>query len=152
LLPVFSLLPPSLFSSPLKTVSSHLMPPRQAKRTRASAPALPPATVENLPQTTRVQRSGRSGHAPPGGEYFDLANISGNEEDEDEESQLSAQAAAQPPIGTDSTIPEINSGINNPDIVATSGSRNQAEDVAYFYDKFPTGYVCKFCKYVFPHY
>jgi len=127
------------------------MPPRQANRT--SVPAIPPATTENLPQTTQVRRSGRSRHAPPGGECFDLANISGDEEEE--EDQHPTQAAAQPPISTDSTettIPEISSGINNPDIVVTRDSKNQAEDVAFFYNKFPKGYECKFCRWVFPHY
>lgn len=118
------------------------MPPRRANRKQVS-PALSPATAET-PQTTQVQRSGCPRHAAPSEENFDLANISGGEGEED-------QHPAQPLIDTETTIPEVDSGINNPDIVVARDSKNQADDVAYFYDKFKDGYECKICRYEFLH-
>ena len=34
----------------------------------------------------------------------------------------------------------------------THDSKNQAEDIQFFYDKLPDNYRCKVCKYVSPHY
>jgi hypothetical protein len=110
-----------------------------------SVPVLSPATAETRPQTAQVQPSGCRRRAAPSEENFDLANISGGEE----EDQHSAQA--QPLIDTETMVPEVDSGINNPDIVVARDSKNQADDVAYFYDKFIEGYECKFCRYEFLH-
>jgi hypothetical protein len=120
------------------------MPPRRANRKQVS-PALSPATAETA-QTSQVRRSGSPRCAAPSEdteENFDLANISGGEGEED-------QHPAQPLIDTETTTPEVDSGVNNPDIVVAA--KNQADDVAYFYDKLIDGYECKICRYEFLHY
>lgn len=113
------------------------MPPRRANRKQVSVPALSPATAETRPQATQVRRSGCPRRAAPSEENFDLANISGGEGED--------QHPAEPLIDTETTIPEVDSGINNPDIVARE-PKNQADDVAYFYDKLIDGYECKICR------
>jgi hypothetical protein len=115
------------------------MPPRRTDQRKESVPVPPPATVETRPGTTPVHRSGRPRPAAQSGESFDLANITGSE-DEDED-----QRPAQPPIGTQTTIPENDSDINNPDIVATHNPK-QAGDIHYFFEKLPEIYQCKICK------
>jgi hypothetical protein len=105
------------------------MPPRRANRKQVIA--------ETQPQTTQVRRSRRPQHAAPSEESFVLANISSDEGEEED------RATAQPPIDTE-TIPEIDSGINNPDIVVTP--KNQADDIAFFYDKLPDKYECVICR------
>ena len=116
------------------------MPPR--RNTREPVPM--PATVGTGPQTTQGWPSERSQPTAPGtGETFYLANISGSEEDEDD------QRPTQPPTGTQPTIPGSGSGINNLTIVAPRDSKNQAVDVHYFFEKLPDKYQCKTCQYVF---
>lgn len=105
------------------------MPPRRANRKQV--------IPETQPQTTQVRRSGCPRHAAPGEESFDLAIISSGEGEEED------QATAQPPIDTE-TIPEVDSGINNPDTIVTP--KNQADDVAFFYNKLPDKYECIFCR------
>ena len=126
--------PPLFFLSLLKnsasSVCSPLMPPRRANRKQVIA--------ETQPQTTQVRHSRRPQHAAPSEESFDLANISSGEGEEEED-----QAIAQSPIDTE-TIPEIDSRINNPDIIVTP--KNQADDIAFFYDKLPDKYECVICR------
>jgi hypothetical protein len=119
------------------------MPPRRNKQTRLAVQVEPrtepSVTVETLPQLTQVRQRGRPQHVAPGGESFDLANISGSENEEEE------QHPAQPPIGPYTTIPDNNGNINNPDVV-TRKSKNQAGDVHFFFNKSAECYQCKFCK------
>lgn len=121
------------------------MPPRRTNQKQMSVPAPPPVTV-----APGIRRSRRPQHAAPGGESFDLANISGSEDEEED------QSPEQLLISTEITITENEDeddcGINNPDIIVTRDSKNQAEDIQFFYDKLPDNYRCKVCKYVSLHY
>ena len=110
------------------------MPPRRTTQKQVSVPVAPPVIVEARPQTTWVRRSAHSQHAAPVGECFDLATISGSEEED------------QPPIGDETAPPENNYGINNPDIVVTRDSKNQAGDVHFFFEKLHDMYQCRYCR------
>ena len=121
------------------------------------------ATVGTNPQTTQARRSERSRPersrpVTPGGdsESFDFTNISGasSEEEEDQPPTGTRRPSTQPPSAptvTQTTIPRTDSGINDPNIIASA--KNKAYDVHYFYDKLPVPgsdpdsiYQCKFCK------
>ena len=93
--------------------------------------------AETQPQTTQVRHSRCPQHAAPSEESFDLVNISSGESEEED------QAIVQPPINTE-TILEIDSCINNPDIIVTP--KDQADDIAFFYDKLPNKYECIICR------
>ena len=98
-----------------------------------SVPAPLPVTVE-----PGIRRSRQPRHAAPGGESFNLANISGSKDEEEDHSP------EQLLIGTEITVTEDEDeddrGINNPNIIMTRDSKNQAEDIQFFYDKLLDNY------------
>lgn len=111
------------------------------------------ATLGTNPQTTQARCSERSrpqAVTPDGdSESFDFANISDSEEEEDQ--PPARRPSTQPTVPTQTTIPRTDSGINDPNIVASASAKNKAHDVHYFYDKLPLPapndiYQCKFCK------
>jgi hypothetical protein len=118
------------------------MPTRRTNKKQLAVPAPPP--VETRPQTTQVRQSRHPQHAAPGGESFDLAAISGSEDEEEDLEE--DQRPAQPPIGTDTAVPENDGGINNPNVIPTRHAKNKALDTHFFFDKLTTVYQCKICK------
>jgi hypothetical protein len=100
-----------------------------------------PALAPTQSQPPLVQRSGQQPQAPPSGETFDIENISGDE-DKDEDYKLGRSS-----VGTQaatSTVVEQNIAINNPDIVAPRS--RAAGDIHYFFEKTVDKWRCKFCK------
>ena len=98
-----------------------------------------PQPVACRPPHTRTQASSA---ALEEGEHFDLTNVSGSEDDADEDTQLAHCSSTQ---AMATTARGDSNWINDPTVPLPS---NAALDVHYFFEKVGDQNVCKECRQV----
>ena len=120
--------------------------PRQMQTQQARPQLVTPPDTFRQPSGNAPTRRSNSTTAPAEGESFDLDNVSGSSNDEDNHLPVRQAGRPQGTAQATTVTPAENSGFNDPSIAAPSDSKTAGADTRYFFERLADKVVCRECR------